>query len=112
MTDDELTAAQEAEAEPEAEPQPMPKRPTWQVVSWLGGVAAGGTLIALLTLSPTRLSGATRAFRLRWQQHCGRTGEVLATQGDWTAQEPKAPTVDTEATGTAADGGAAPAAGL
>lgn len=60
------------------EPAPMPVRPLLQMLSWIGGLAAGGFFISLLVVSSTRTSGATRAVRLNWQKQlhpaaCGVT---------------------------------------
>jgi hypothetical protein len=73
MTSDERIAAHESAPGP----RPMRARPVLQVLSWLGGVAAGGAFISLLTMTPGRVCGATRASRLQWQQRCNRTEEAV-----------------------------------
>jgi hypothetical protein len=58
----------------------MRAKPFLQVLSWLSGVAAGGAF-TFLTITPGRVSGATRASRLQWQQrHNGPQQSALATE--------------------------------
>lgn len=54
--------------EPVSQPAAMGVRPWLQVLSWVGGVAAGGIFIVLVASNATRTQGATRSVRLRWQQ--------------------------------------------
>jgi hypothetical protein len=53
---------------PVSQPAAMSVRPLLQVLSWVGGVAAGGIFIVLVASNATRTQGATRSVRLRWQQ--------------------------------------------
>ena len=53
---------------PSLEPRPLRARPLLQIAAWLSGIAGGVVFMSLLTISTTRCSGATKAFRLRWQQ--------------------------------------------
>jgi hypothetical protein len=48
---------------------PMKSHPGLQALTWLGGIAAGfGVFVSLVTLVPSRTSGATRAGRAKWRQ--------------------------------------------
>ena len=57
--------------QPIGEPQPMMQREYKKILKRIGAVVAlsvGGLLIFPFFITPTRLSGASRSARLKWQQ--------------------------------------------
>lgn len=71
------------------EPRPMKAKPFLQVLSWVGGVAAGGVFIALLSISPSRVHGATRAMKLRWIERSPDAKLQATVPSEAPAQEEK-----------------------
>jgi hypothetical protein len=82
---------------PSLEPRPLRAKLFLQIAAWLSGIAGGVVFMSLLTVSTTRCAGATKAFRLRWQQrlHPVKQSTEVIDQTR-TKAEPCLPSTDDE----------------
>ena len=63
-----------------ANPEPVNLTDTDSLIMWLGSLlvaVAGGSFLFATFLAPTRLSGATRSARLKWEQRQAEIDQVV-----------------------------------